>query len=144
MEDNLRNGNLIVAEREELSINTEAEAAALFISPYLTLKSSEAKILLDTAFPSHVRREGEDLIILNMQNYTRTVVGQVHNSTCTLTAPIHYLGHSTTIHTSSAPLPISANFAETDSVLGFLGTYAVTVAAVLAFNEVNSSPNFDI
>ena len=146
LEDSLRNGNLIVAERDEVSLSTEEQAAAqLFslLSPFLYLQSLDAKALLESTIPTHVRFLEDDPVLLNVQNSTKILVGQVQNSTCTITVPIHYLGNSTVFaHTSSASLPVSANFAETDPVYGFVGTYAVTVAALLAFSEINSSPSF--
>ena len=140
-EDNLKTGNLIVAEAQAALLTSTQEAAAQLysqLSAYFQTSSSEAKVLLDSAFPSH--HQHSDFVLVNLRNSSRSVVGEIQGERFTLRTPIIFLGNVTSLAQSSAAIQLSGSFADTDPVMGYIGGSAVTIAALMAFDEINASP----
>lgn len=151
-EDNLRNGNLIVAETAEISVNTEEESIAqtyALIRPYLTLTSTEAKALLDLNFPTHLRSPLGDYRLLNLQNAGKVEIGTISDTGCFPTSQLIFLGNSSSVSMSmAAPIQISGSFGQWDPVFTFVTSDLASIASIVAISEINAQsvllPNFHL
>lgn len=149
-EANLYEGNLIIAREITSNATNEQEFYRVLygeIEPYLTLNPAELLLRLESDFPTHTLVS--PYLLLNLQNGTRRIVGEVKGFSCEIQAPVRYLGSVLSPPgPSKASIPLSGNFG--GEVVGSVRytTDSQTIGAVIALEEINSLsellPNFEL
>ena len=141
-EETLINGNLIVAEGSFADARSQLQYTQTAIARFLTYLEQSPTVEslryhLSTSFPP----PGDSPVyhIFNQQAGNWVFVGTVTNGTYTPTGTeVQFLGNTTTVpQNSSAPLPISGNFGNTDPIDYYYPLQPMYAGAVLAIAEVN-------
>jgi hypothetical protein len=149
-ESNLAEGELLLAEEADMWATSEKDFYLRRVgeaTTFLASRPETVKTLLDTSYPTHIR--SPHFVLINLHNFTRTIVLRLASGNCSSLSPIYYLGGSLVLPANySAPIPVSANFGQIDPPGVYLEVVAETSAAVLAFEEISSGsemlPNFEI
>ena len=138
-------GNLIVAEEELTSVETEDQyyRAVLTLAAGLIGTDCDqyaSRAALAARFPSHSR--SPSFVLLNVQSGARVAVGQVISGVVTLPRQVVFLGNTTDVpQNAKSPLQISGNFGTRNVASISTTVYLYYYGGLLAVDQVNTWPN---